>query len=117
MKEAILHLYKYDLLFLFDNKLKVGTETQRLRVDRGLSNEESILVYYFFKENHEWLKKELNLLNPLTDTTFDAQQYVTFNYSPKAINNYIIERGTAGWDGLCTCTTAASVDYLMSKYI
>lgn len=117
MKEKVLALYKYDLLFLFDNKLKVGEEKQRLQTDRGLSNEEAILVFYFFKENHEWLKKELNLLNPLTDTTFDARQYVTFNYSPKAINNYIIERGTAAWDGLCGCTTAASVDYLMSKYI
>ena len=117
MKETILALYKYDLLFLFDNKLKVGEEMQRLRTDRGLSNEESILVFHFFKENHEWLKKELNQLNPLTNTTFNAREYVTFNYSPKAINNYIIERGTAGWDGLCACTTAASVDYLMTKYV
>jgi hypothetical protein len=60
-----------------------------------------------------WESKELQYNNSM----LDIREYITSNYPPEALNQFIEEHGDNGWDMLMSSMYPSEVDELLEPYL
>ena len=61
----------------------------------------------------QWASKELWYNNSM----LDIRDYITSNYSPEALNQFLENHGLNGWDLIMSSMFPAEVDELLEPYL